>query len=248
MTNKLCPAAAALLTGTLLWAPATRASVIDLLSGFVGISSAGDLGSALDAIKGHSGSFLGSLVESYTAGPPPRGSLNLAGNTAILTYRNPDGDTFTQTWQTHSLQSGAAQGSSPSNLPITGTPGDPGSVSAPAGAAIACDGCADSGSPGADPGSAASNGAGPTQTSSTGPDPLVATAAFNSAAGDGVTFSDTTEFVTGSATTTTVPDAPVQPAADPIDVAEPGTLAVLGGALFGLGWFGRHPRRAGLRG
>jgi hypothetical protein len=110
------------ITAAALWASGAHAAQITFGPSDQSISFTGNgansvtvtsptlTGSAFDTTNTAVGSFtLASAVQSYTAGPAINGLFAVNGNTETFVYRNPDGDTITETWRINVIQDNTPQ-------------------------------------------------------------------------------------------------------------------------------------------
>jgi hypothetical protein len=112
--------AVAVVISALLWASGALAAQItfgpsDQNITFTGngansvtVSSPTITGLAFDTTNAAVGTFSVS-VQSYTAGPQVGGLFTVDGNTETFIYRNPDGDTITETWIINVIQDNTPQ-------------------------------------------------------------------------------------------------------------------------------------------
>jgi hypothetical protein len=112
----------ALVIGPLLWASGVGAAQITFGPSDQSITFTGDgansvavsiptlTGPAFDTTNSAVGSFtLSSKVQTYTAGPQINGLFAVQNNILTFVYRNPDGDTITETWILNIIQDNTPQ-------------------------------------------------------------------------------------------------------------------------------------------
>ena len=112
----------ALVVGPLLWASGVGAAQITFGPSDQSITFTGDgansvtvsiptlTGPAFDTTNSAVGSFtLSSKVQTYTAGPQINGLFAVQNNILTFVYRNPDGDTITETWTLNIIQDNTPQ-------------------------------------------------------------------------------------------------------------------------------------------